>query len=88
MSNFIKPGSTIGILGGGQLGRFLSLSASKLGYKTFIFCPDVKNPASQISNFQTYNSYDDKKALKINFNTLKIYDLPSEPKAQKKLNKI
>ena len=64
MSNFIKPGSTIGILGGGQLGRFLSLSASKLGYKTFIFCPDVKNPASQISNFHTYNSYDDKKALK------------------------
>ncbi|MEE2704756.1 MAG: 5-(carboxyamino)imidazole ribonucleotide synthase [Pseudomonadota bacterium] len=64
MSNYIKPGGTIGILGGGQLGRFLSLAASRLGYRTFIFCPDEKNPASQISDFHMYCSYEDKKALK------------------------
>ena len=64
MSNFIKPGSTIGILGGGQLGRFLSLSASKLGYKTFVFCPDNKNPASQVSDLKIYSKYDDKVELK------------------------
>ena len=63
MSSFIKPGQTVGILGGGQLGRFLSLSANKLGYKTFVYCPEDNCPASQVSDFNICKSYNDEQAL-------------------------
>lgn len=39
MTNPLKQGSTIGILGGGQLGRMLAIAASKLGFKTHIYEP-------------------------------------------------
>lgn len=35
----LAPGGTIGILGGGQLGRMLSIAAAQLGYRTAIYCP-------------------------------------------------
>ena len=37
----IAPGSTIGILGGGQLGRMTAMAAARLGYRCHIFCPGV-----------------------------------------------
>ena len=43
-------GSCVGILGGGQLGRMLSLSASQLGFKTHIYDPDIDAPAKQVTN--------------------------------------
>ena len=44
-SSPLPMGSTIGILGGGQLGRMLSLAAARLGAKTHIYCPDPASPA-------------------------------------------
>lgn len=46
----VEPGSTIGILGGGQLGRMLALSATQLGYKVHIYCPDEGSPAFEVSS--------------------------------------
>lgn len=55
-------GATIGILGGGQLGRMLAVAASRLGYKTHIFEPGDA-PAAQVANAWTRADYSDGKAL-------------------------
>ena len=53
----------IGILGGGQLGRMLSLAASKLGMRTHIYCPDPLSPAFEVTPHKTVAAYDDEAAL-------------------------
>ena len=55
---------TIGILGGGQLGRMLSVAASRLGLKTHIFEPSANPPAGHVADVVTTASYDDEGALK------------------------
>lgn len=60
----IKPGSTIGILGGGQLGRMLAMAATPLGYKTHIYCPEEDSPAFEMADGYTVADYADKTALK------------------------
>jgi 5-(carboxyamino)imidazole ribonucleotide synthase len=62
--NFIPPGSVIGVLGGGQLGRMLSLEASKLGYRVHVFEPDAGCPAGQVSDVEVNASYSDGEALR------------------------
>ncbi len=59
----LPPGSTIGILGGGQLARMLSLAAANLGLKCHIFAPEKDSPAFQVSAAHTIAHYDDEKAL-------------------------
>lgn len=59
----LPPGSTIGILGGGQLGRMLALAAARLGYRCHVFCPDEDSPASQVAARATVAAYDDEAAL-------------------------
>ncbi len=59
----LPPGSTIGILGGGQLGRMSALAAQQLGYNCHIYCPDENAPAKQVTAFSTRATYDNKKAL-------------------------
>ncbi len=59
----LPQGSTIGILGGGQLGRMLALAAARLGMKTHIFCPDPNSPAFDVTPRSTVASYDDEAAL-------------------------
>jgi 5-(carboxyamino)imidazole ribonucleotide synthase len=59
----ILPGATIGIIGGGQLGRMLAVAASTLGYKTHIFTPEQDSPASHVATFTTIAPYNDAKAL-------------------------
>jgi 5-(carboxyamino)imidazole ribonucleotide synthase len=59
----LKPGATIGILGGGQLGRMLALDAARLGFKIHIFCPDT-GPAFDVSAAHTKAAYEDEAALK------------------------
>ncbi|MFG1461997.1 5-(carboxyamino)imidazole ribonucleotide synthase [Xanthobacter sp. DSM 24535] len=59
----LKPGSTIGILGGGQLGRMIALSAAQLGLKTQILCPDTDSPAFQVAAGHICAGYDDEAAL-------------------------
>lgn len=55
---------TIGILGGGQLGRMLSVAASRLGLKTHIYEPSANPPAGHVADAVTTASYDDADALK------------------------
>lgn len=59
----LKPGATIGILGGGQLGRMLALAAARLGMKTHVFCPDSESPAFEVTPHRTVAPYDDEAAL-------------------------
>jgi 5-(carboxyamino)imidazole ribonucleotide synthase len=58
-------GSTIGILGGGQLGRMLTLAAARLGMKTHIYCPDAESPAFDVTPRSTVAAYDDEQALAV-----------------------
>ncbi len=64
MTEPLAPGSTIGILGGGQLGRMLSVAASRLGYKTCVYEPGGDCPASHVVNYHFQKSYDDEEALR------------------------
>ncbi|MFY0617221.1 5-(carboxyamino)imidazole ribonucleotide synthase [Shimia sp.] len=64
MIEALKPGATIGILGGGQLGRMLSVAASRLGYKTCVYEPGADCPASHVANYHFQKSYDDAEALR------------------------
>lgn len=59
----LEPGSTIGILGGGQLARMLSVAAGRLGLKTHVFDPDPNAPAGQLCQALTTAGYDDAEAL-------------------------
>jgi 5-(carboxyamino)imidazole ribonucleotide synthase len=59
----LPAGSTIGILGGGQLGRMIALAAAQFGYRTHVFCPDADNPASQVATDATFADYSDEAAL-------------------------
>ena len=59
----LKPGSVIGILGGGQLGRMLAMAAARFSYKTLIFDPDANAPAAQVANSHTIAAYEDGAAL-------------------------
>jgi len=60
----LAPGATIGILGGGQLGRMLSVAAARLGYKTCIFEPAGDCPASHVANYHFRAAYEDEDALR------------------------
>ncbi len=60
----LATGSTIGILGGGQLGRMLSVAASRLGFKTHIFEPSANPPAADVAHQVTTAGYDDLDALR------------------------
>ncbi len=59
----IEPGATIGILGGGQLGRMTALAAAQLGYRSHVFCPERDSPAKQVTAAATTAPYDDRTAL-------------------------
>ncbi|MCA0042780.1 5-(carboxyamino)imidazole ribonucleotide synthase [Celeribacter litoreus] len=64
MTEPLSPNATIGILGGGQLGRMLSVAASRLGFKTCVYEPGGDCPASHVSNYHFQASYEDEDALK------------------------
>jgi 5-(carboxyamino)imidazole ribonucleotide synthase len=59
----LPPGSTIGILGGGQLGRMLSLAAARLGLKAHIYSDEADAPAFDVAQSRTVGSYTDQDAL-------------------------
>ncbi len=56
-------GATIGILGGGQLGRMLSVAASRLGFRTHIYDPAANPPAADVAHSLTTAGYDNAQAL-------------------------
>ena len=58
----LNPGSTIGIIGGGQLGRMLAIAARQMDYKTVVLDPDSKCPAGQVADRVIRSDYSDLKA--------------------------
>ena len=59
----VLPGSTIGVLGSGQLGRMLVLVAKRLGYRAVVFSPDSDTPAGSVADAERVAAYDDMGAL-------------------------
>ena len=59
----LPPGSVVGILGGGQLGRMLSLAAARLGISCHVYRADEERPASQVAETTTAAAYEDTGAL-------------------------
>lgn len=59
----LKPGSTIGILGGGQLGRMIAAAAANLGYRTHVLAPDRESVAAQTASSLTRADYHNKVVL-------------------------
>lgn len=59
----LAPGATLGILGGGQLGRMLSQAASRLGFNVVILDPEENSPAGRVSQGQIVAAYDNPTAL-------------------------
>ena len=59
----ILPGATVGVLGGGQLGRMFTLQARTMGYSVVVLDPDPLSPAGAVANRQIRAGYDDARAL-------------------------
>ena len=60
----ILPGATLGILGGGQLGRMFTIAARTMGYKVMVLDPDPQSPAGQMADVHLQADYTDHGALK------------------------
>ena len=59
----LRPGSTIGIIGGGQLGRMLAIAAAQLGYRCHVYDPHYAPCAAEVAAQFTRGSFDDEAAL-------------------------
>lgn len=87
----LKPGDTIGILGGGQLARMLALAAAPLGLKTHIYASDDHSPAFDVATHRSVGTFEDEEALHrfaasvdvITFETENIPTLPLEKLSSK-----
>ncbi len=79
----LSPRSTIGILGGGQLGRMLAIAAAELGFRTHIFCPEEDCPAAQVANDVTLAPYEDEAALAAFAGTIDVatYEFENVPES-------
>lgn len=60
----IAPGKTLGIFGGGQLGRMIGLAARRMGYRIHIFEPGENSPAGQVADLEVNASYRDGESLR------------------------
>ncbi|HET6837174.1 MAG TPA: 5-(carboxyamino)imidazole ribonucleotide synthase [Gemmatimonadales bacterium] len=60
----ILPGATVGVLGGGQLGRMFTLRARVMGYRVVVLDPDPHSPAGAVADTQIRTRYDDERGLK------------------------
>jgi 5-(carboxyamino)imidazole ribonucleotide synthase len=59
----LAPGQTVGILGGGQLGRMLAMAAAGLGLRAHVYAPEADSPAFEVAAAHTVGAYDDAEAL-------------------------
>jgi 5-(carboxyamino)imidazole ribonucleotide synthase len=59
----ILPGATIGIIGGGQLGRMMALAAKAQGFRIAVLEPTADSPCGQVADFEITGNYDDRKAI-------------------------
>jgi len=82
----VPPGSTIGIVGGGQLGRMLALAAAQLGYRCHVYAPDPDSVAAQVAAEFTQGAFDDEAALArfaaaVDVVTYEFENIPTAPLA-------
>jgi 5-(carboxyamino)imidazole ribonucleotide synthase len=82
----LKPEATIGILGGGQLGRMLALAAARLGFRCHAFAPDADSCAFDVVHQSTCAAYDDHAALarfadSVDLITYEFENIPAETAA-------
>ena len=63
-SRVIPPGSALGVLGSGQLGRMFAIAARRMGYRVHTFSPDDDTPTGQVADVEVTASYDDLEALR------------------------
>lgn len=80
----LPPGSVIGILGGGQLGRMTAMAAAQLGYDVHVYCGDPNEPAAQVARHVTVAAYDDETALTrfaeaVDVVTYEFENIPTSP---------
>lgn len=79
----LSPGATIGIIGGGQLGRMTAQAAAQLGYKTHVYSDITNSPASFVTNKTTVAPYTDEAALRsfaesVSVATVEFENIPHE----------
>ena len=84
--DMLAPGDTIGILGGGQLGRMLAIAAAKLGLKAHVFAPEPDSPAFEVAAAHTIADYRDAAALtrfadRVKVMTYEFENVPAETAA-------
>ena len=83
MTDTLTTGAVIGILGGGQLGRMLSVAASRLGFRTHVFEPGTNPPAGHVADRVTTAAYEDRDALQrfaasVDVITYEFENIPTE----------
>jgi 5-(carboxyamino)imidazole ribonucleotide synthase len=83
MTDTLNPGAAIGILGGGQLGRMLSVAASRLGLRTHVYDPGANPPAGHVAEKVTTAPWDDAEALTAFANSVDVitYEFENIPTA-------
>ncbi len=64
MKQIIQPGATIGIIGGGQLGRMMAIAAKQMGYKIAVLEPTPHSPCGQVADIEIEAAYDDREGAK------------------------
>jgi 5-(carboxyamino)imidazole ribonucleotide synthase len=79
----IAPGATIGILGGGQLGRMTALAAARLGYRCHVFAEEPDSPAAQVCEAATVAEFSDRAALEsfaaaVDIATFEFENIPAD----------
>src|SRR5436190_24033291 len=79
----ILPGQTVGILGGGQLGRMFAIAARRLGYRVHAFDPTSDCPAGQVADVEVIAAYDDLAAARrfasqVDVVTFEFENIPAE----------
>src|SRR5436190_13060923 len=79
----ILPGQTVGILGGGQLGRMFAIAARRMGYRVHSFDPTDDCPAGQVADVEVIAAYDDLDAARrfaagVDVVTFEFENIPAE----------
>jgi 5-(carboxyamino)imidazole ribonucleotide synthase len=79
----ISPGSALGVLGGGQLGRMFTIAARRMGYRVHTFSPEEDTPTGQVADVEVTAAYDDLDALRafagrVDVVTFEFENIPAE----------
>ena len=83
----IAPGSTIGIIGSGQLGRMLAIAAAELGYRSHVYAPEATGPASEVAACWTQGAYDDEARLRAFVEAVRRRDLRVRESARRGIHR-